>query len=793
MCLRRIFHIILRLGVSFLFLDCYQGPKSGIDDFLAFSQLTTSVSTPVPLQVQVSGLPAAATVSISDSLGEILTFSSNSTQSFPTKQVAGTNYSLTVTAQPTVTPKIICQITNPTGQTGFPSTVVQVQCGTAFYPINVTVVGISSTNTNSLVLSNNAIDFLTVTTNGTYSFPTTIADQQSFAVGVFQGLPNHTCIFKAVPANTGIVNGGSPAAPILNCFSDISVLPADNTSILVTDTINITLSETPTAGSCILDATVAASPTNLGPYATLSLAGNVLSIIPNSGSYSPTLAAPLNVYAKITGCTDSGGNVLLEGSPLVVNFSLVANKYYVSPTGTDAAAPACATPAAPCATIQQGVTNCGTNSCHVFVSQGTYTVTTAISLTKKTSIVGGFAPGFGTRSPSTYQTLINDSTAGCGVSYALPCAPIIVTLAALTANEVVKISGFGIFASSDPTKAYTTGIFLNASIPSPGGLFIFENTIVGGQPSSAGGLLSGIQIVGSNNTVLEYNTIYGGSGGAASSGVVVDASSAVLTWNRISGLGSVGSAFPTNYSAGVEVRNMIATNSLAINSNSINPQAYIDATVSASNFFGILFQSTNLSTSNVAVLGNSIYSGNGSLTATTNAVRYGAVLALDMKLMNNQMITPSSSYVCLFNALTSGVGSSIQGNNFYSCSTMAYEAGTTTSYTSICPGAAIGGLSSTSCAVPTYLTGAGAASQNYAQNPKFVNATDIDHAFDLSSSSSCYAVYGGINDNILAPYTASDIETRPRTQNTAVAAPSFIPAGAYGYSIGAFEFNGACK
>ncbi|EQA46499.1 hypothetical protein LEP1GSC050_0424 [Leptospira broomii serovar Hurstbridge str. 5399] len=783
--------IIPIFWISFLGMGCYQGPNSGPLDFLIFSQLSSNVNTPLPIQVQVSGLPALASVSVSDSLGEVLTFNSNGIQSFPTKQLPGTNYALSITSQPVVTPQIICQIVNPNSQVLFPSTVVQVQCGVAFYPISVTVIGIAAGNTDTLILSNNGADQLSITNNGTHQFATTIADQQSFAVNIFQALPDQTCVFRLAPSNTGIVNGVAPPAAILNCFSPTLVSPADNTAILVTDTINITLSENPVVGSCVLDATVAANPTNLGPYATMSVLGNVLTITPNAGSYSPTLNPPLNVYLKITGCTDTGGNALLEGAPLQENYSLVGNRYYVSTTGVDAAAPACSTPAAPCATIQQGVTNCAATSCHVFVSQGTYTVAAPIALSQKTSIMGGYAPGFGKRSPSKYQTIINDGTGACGFAYATPCAPITVSLGVLTANEVVKISGFGIIGSADPTKAYTTGIFINGSIPSPGLLYIFENTIVGGQPGSAGGLLSGIQMVNSNNTIVEYNTIYGGGGGASSAGLVADASSGIVSWNQISGYNSVGAVFPTNYSAGIEMRNMTAANTLVINSNTINPLAYIDPSVSASNFLGIFIQASNTSTNNVSILGNSIYAGNGTST-NSNAIRYG-MISSQVRLLNNQLLTPSPGFTCLYHTTTASATSSIQGNNFYGCSTLAYEAGTVSSYSSICPGGIIGGLSSTACGVPTYLSGAGAASQNYAQPPSFVAATDIYHTFMLSSNSSCYSVYGGINDNVLPPFTTSDIDAHPRTQNVVVAAPSFIPAGAYGYSIGAFEFNGSCK
>ncbi|EPG72522.1 hypothetical protein LEP1GSC058_1163 [Leptospira fainei serovar Hurstbridge str. BUT 6] len=777
--------------ISFLTMGCYQGPNSGPLDFLIFSQLSTNVNTPLPIQVQVSGLPALASVSVSDSLGEILTFNSNGVQSFPTKQLPGTNYNLSITSQPVVTPQIICQIVNPNSQVLFPSTVVQVQCGVAFYPINVTVVGISASNTDTLTLSDNGTDHLSITGNGTYQFPTTVADQQSFAVNIFQPLPDQTCIFRAAPSNTGIVNGGSPPTVILNCFSPTLTRPANNTAILVTDTINITLSENPNVGSCVLDATVAANPTNLGPYATMSVVGNVLTITPNAGSYSPTLTPPLNVYAKVTGCTDSGGNLMLEGAALQLNFSLVSQQYYVSPTGADAAAPACSSPIAPCATIQQAVTNCAATSCLVSVSQGTYSVSTPIVLSQKTSLMGGFAPGFGTRSPSKYQTIISDATAGCGVAYATPCAPIQVTTPVLTANEVVKISGFGIVASADPTKAYTTGILFNGATPSPGLIYIFQNAIFGGQPGAAAGLLSGIQMMNSNNIIIEYNTITGGTGGSASAGIVADASSGIISWNRISGHSSTGGIFPVNYSAGIDIRNMNLANTLVVNSNSINPLAYIDPSVTATNFLGIFLQASNVNTTNITFLGNSIYSGNGA-AANSKAVSYN-MLSSKIALENNQLITPSPGFTCLYHATTSSAASSIQGNNFYGCSTLAYENGTATSYGGICPGGIIGGLSSTACGVPTYLSGTSAASQDYAQAPNFVAATDIYHAFMLTSTSSCYSVYGGINDNVLPAFTSTDIVSAPRTQNVVVTAPSFIPAGAYGYSIGAFEFNGSCK
>lgn len=99
---------------------------------------------------------------------------------FSTPLDDGSSYTVTVSTQP-VTPNQNCAVTNGNGLlSGSNVTNVSIVC-TNVYAIGGTVSGLTG---SGLVLQNNAGDDLTIDTNGSFSFPTLIADNSTYNVTV---------------------------------------------------------------------------------------------------------------------------------------------------------------------------------------------------------------------------------------------------------------------------------------------------------------------------------------------------------------------------------------------------------------------------------------------------------------------------------------------------------------------------------------------------------------------------------------------------------------------------------
>ena len=128
----------------------------------------------------VSGLVGTG-LTLQNNLADSLAITANGAFSFPTHLASGTNYSVTLQAQPTL-PTQNCTVTGGSGAVinSDISTVV-VNCTTKTYAVGGTVVGLVSTG---LVLRNNGGDDLTVNTDGSFTFPTPIASGGPFAVTV---------------------------------------------------------------------------------------------------------------------------------------------------------------------------------------------------------------------------------------------------------------------------------------------------------------------------------------------------------------------------------------------------------------------------------------------------------------------------------------------------------------------------------------------------------------------------------------------------------------------------------
>jgi hypothetical protein len=117
--------------------------------------------------------------------GDNLTVKANGSFTMPTLIPAGGAYKITILSQPTG-PNQTCTVSNGTGTANANVTNVQVVCPAIFHTIGGTVVGLIGTN-SGMVLQNNLGDNLSVSSNGTFTFSTPIADGSTYDVNVFVG------------------------------------------------------------------------------------------------------------------------------------------------------------------------------------------------------------------------------------------------------------------------------------------------------------------------------------------------------------------------------------------------------------------------------------------------------------------------------------------------------------------------------------------------------------------------------------------------------------------------------
>ena len=127
---------------------------------------------------------------------------------FPNNVTDGSDYEVTVSAQPS-SPTQNCVVSNATGRVlGGPVTDVAVACTTLSFPIGGNVSGLAG---SGLVLQNNLGDDLTISSNGEFTFATEVLSAAGYAVTVKTQPANlsQTC---TVGSGTGTVL----AAPVAN-------------------------------------------------------------------------------------------------------------------------------------------------------------------------------------------------------------------------------------------------------------------------------------------------------------------------------------------------------------------------------------------------------------------------------------------------------------------------------------------------------------------------------------------------------------------------------------------------
>jgi Regulator of chromosome condensation (RCC1) repeat len=243
--------------------------------------------------VVVSGLTGTNVV-LQDNGGDNLSVNANGTYTFANAISRGSTYSVTVLTQPSA-PAQTCGVTNSYGTVTIANIIgIQVNCfpTTVTDTIGVTVTGLTVTAMNPVVLQDNGGDNLSVTANGSFNFPTAIANGSTYSVTVLTqpSSPAQTCSVT-VGSGTAIKNvSGIPVNCIDNDFNigvTVSGLPAGTSVVLqdnggdnLTVSANSTLTNfaTPIARGATYAVTVLTQPTG----ATCSVGTNATGTVTNA-------------------------------------------------------------------------------------------------------------------------------------------------------------------------------------------------------------------------------------------------------------------------------------------------------------------------------------------------------------------------------------------------------------------------------------------------------------------------------------------------------------------------------
>lgn len=160
----------------------------------------------------VSGL--AGSMVLQDNNGDNLTVAASGAFTFATKVANGSAYSVTVLSHPAGQS---CSVASGTGTIALANVNnVTVTCATNTYTIGGTVTGLNG----SMVLQDNGGDNKTVSTNGSFTFPTTVASGSAYNATVLTQPSGQTC---AVTGGSGTATANVTSV-VVNC-TNTTTLP----------------------------------------------------------------------------------------------------------------------------------------------------------------------------------------------------------------------------------------------------------------------------------------------------------------------------------------------------------------------------------------------------------------------------------------------------------------------------------------------------------------------------------------------------------------------------------------
>ncbi len=201
---------------------CSVGSGSGTISGANVSGITVVCSTiTYTVAGTLSGLGSGKTVVLQNNSSDNLTLTANGSFTFSTSVASGATYSVTVGTQPS---DQTCVVTNSSGTVSSNVTTVSVACTTSTYTIGGTLSGLGAGKT--LVLQNNSGDDLSLTSNGAYTFATSLENGAAYSVSVLTQPTSQTC---GTNSGSGTVASANVTTANFDCG------PTPGTDIVVED------------------------------------------------------------------------------------------------------------------------------------------------------------------------------------------------------------------------------------------------------------------------------------------------------------------------------------------------------------------------------------------------------------------------------------------------------------------------------------------------------------------------------------------------------------------------------
>ncbi len=163
------------------------------------------------VSVNVTNLVGSGLV-LQDNAGDNLAIASNGVSTFATPVASGLTYAVTVFSQP-ANPWQTCTVTSPAGTVAGGDVTLAVDCANNKYAVGGNISGL---NGSGLVLQDNGGDNLSVTANGTFVFPTSVASGSPYAVTVLTppSSPTQNCV---VTNGSGTMGGLAVSSVSIAC------------------------------------------------------------------------------------------------------------------------------------------------------------------------------------------------------------------------------------------------------------------------------------------------------------------------------------------------------------------------------------------------------------------------------------------------------------------------------------------------------------------------------------------------------------------------------------------------
>jgi hypothetical protein len=273
------------------------GPKDGGAD----------ASTTYSVGGTVSGLAGTGLV-LQNNGGDNLAVTASGTFTFAKKLTSGAPYAVTILTQPT-SPAQTCTLANATGTIAAANvTNVAITCTTTKYTIGGTVSGLAAGG--SVVLQNNGGDNVTVSANGAFTFPTSIASGATYAVTVKTqpATPVQTC---SVTGGNGTVVAGNVTSVVVNCATNAFTVGGTITGL---------------AGTVVLQ-------NNGGNDVTLNATGNFAFSTPVASGATYAVTVKTQPQSPAQTCTVAGGTGTVGNANVTsVVVTCTTNKYQVGGT-----------------------------------------------------------------------------------------------------------------------------------------------------------------------------------------------------------------------------------------------------------------------------------------------------------------------------------------------------------------------------------------------------------------------------------------------------------------------------